>query len=116
MADLLGVKRTTYANWEQNTEPEIGIIRKISKILGVELSQLISSDSNVNVPFMEQRDLQEQIIAINAQLRVLFLKLVEMESQDPKTHVKRSSATVTLELEDLIRQETKRLLNELKLS
>lgn len=42
MADLLGVKRTTYANWESTTEPNIATIKKISQILGVEFSQLIN--------------------------------------------------------------------------
>lgn len=41
MAHLLGVKRTTYANWEENTEPAIATIKDIAKILGIEFYSLI---------------------------------------------------------------------------
>lgn len=52
----------------------------------------------------------EQIAAIRAELRVLFLKVVEIESKDGK----RSSTAINLELADLIKQETKRVLDELR--
>ena len=35
MAALLDVKRTTYANWEKNTEPNIITIPAITKILSI---------------------------------------------------------------------------------
>jgi transcriptional regulator with XRE-family HTH domain len=42
MAELLGVKRTTYANWETNTEPELTKLMEIAKIFGVDYTRLIS--------------------------------------------------------------------------
>ena len=44
MAALLDVKRTTYANWEKNTEPNIITIQAIAKILHIELGELLNSD------------------------------------------------------------------------
>ena len=41
IADLIGVKRTTYANWENNTEPDMTTIKSLSKILGVSVSDIL---------------------------------------------------------------------------
>jgi transcriptional regulator with XRE-family HTH domain len=43
VADKLGVKRTTFANWEKDTEPEMTIIKSIAEILGVNYIDIIDS-------------------------------------------------------------------------
>lgn len=42
VADLLGEKRTTYANWENETEPELTKIREIANVLDVSFNDLVS--------------------------------------------------------------------------
>lgn len=43
VADLLHEKRTTYANWENETEPELTKIREIAKVLGVSFTSIVDS-------------------------------------------------------------------------
>ena len=42
LANILGVARSTYANWEAGTEPDIDTLRRISQILDVSLSLILS--------------------------------------------------------------------------
>ncbi len=41
-ADLLGEKRSTYAEWERETVPKADILQKISAITGVNMDELLS--------------------------------------------------------------------------
>ena len=42
VADKLGVVESCYANWEQGrTEPNIEMLRKLSKILNISIDELI---------------------------------------------------------------------------
>lgn len=67
IANLLGVKRTTYANWEEKTEPSITKIKEIAEILGVSFYDLI----NVEKPIKE--DLYKKRIE-NLELDLMLLK------------------------------------------
>lgn len=40
MADLVGVKRSTYANWEQETIPDLADMRTISKLTDISIDHL----------------------------------------------------------------------------
>lgn len=44
IADMVGEKRSTYAEWERNTVPKADILLKIANILGVELGELLATD------------------------------------------------------------------------
>lgn len=41
MADRLGVSRTSYANWEKETEPDLATINNIARHMGVSPLQLL---------------------------------------------------------------------------
>lgn len=45
IAAMLNVKRTTYANWETSTEPELTKIMELAKIFGIHYTQLIEGDT-----------------------------------------------------------------------
>lgn len=47
-AELLGVPRSTYAEWEKGTEPKAGIMEKISEILELNNVELSSKDDDEN--------------------------------------------------------------------
>jgi transcriptional regulator with XRE-family HTH domain len=42
MSKMLGLSRTTYANWETETEPNVATLKRIAQILGIEFSQLVN--------------------------------------------------------------------------
>jgi len=44
MANSLNVKRTTYANWEKDTEPDMTILKSIAQILGISIGKIIGED------------------------------------------------------------------------
>ena len=45
IANQLGVVESCYANWEQGrTEPNIDLLRKLSKILNISLDELINGE------------------------------------------------------------------------
>lgn len=60
MADKLGVPRTTYINWESQTEPELTIIKSLADIFGVHYVQVIDGiEADIkNLPNSAQPDLQ----------------------------------------------------------
>ncbi len=60
MADLLGVKRTTYANWEKDTEPSMTIIRSIADTLKVPFDTLLHGENDKNAAHDEQRPYHEK--------------------------------------------------------
>lgn len=41
----LGVKRTTYASWEDKTEPALSILNDIAKVVGVGIMDLLTEDA-----------------------------------------------------------------------
>lgn len=43
-ADLLNVKRSTYAEWERNIEPKRAMLTKIAEIFGMNISDLTGVD------------------------------------------------------------------------
>ena len=49
-ADLLGEKRTTYANWENETEPDLTKIREIAKIFDVSFTDLVEGNIEAKTP------------------------------------------------------------------
>lgn len=42
MADMIGEKRSTYAEWENNTMPQADILSRISSVLNVPMADLLS--------------------------------------------------------------------------
>lgn len=54
VADLLGEKRSTYKNWEENTEPDLSKLKTIAGVLGVNLDELINREVKAN-NYVEQR-------------------------------------------------------------
>lgn len=84
MASLLGVKRTTYANWEKNTEPTFSNLREIAKILNIELGDLLNSDISAGTK-------AEEIAVLKAQISLLTKKLITIESKVFKTDPTRIS-------------------------
>lgn len=47
MAIKLGVKRTTYASWEDKTEPALSILNDIAKVVGIGIMDLLTENSEV---------------------------------------------------------------------
>lgn len=65
MADLLGIKRSTYANWEINTEPSYSDLKRIAGILGIDVRKLVGED----VPFTDA-NARQVALAIKTEARV----------------------------------------------
>ena len=56
-AKLLGVGRTTYQNWENNTEPDIARIKQIADVFGVHYVQVIDGqDAEIPDPTIKDED------------------------------------------------------------
>lgn len=69
IAELLGEKRSTYAEWERSTVPKADILAKISQITGVTMSDLLDEKPSSNghratgtVPVQHLLDEKEQRI------------------------------------------------------
>jgi DNA-binding XRE family transcriptional regulator len=45
IAEKLGVKRTTYASWEDKTEPALSTVNEIAKVVGVGIMDLLTENS-----------------------------------------------------------------------
>jgi transcriptional regulator with XRE-family HTH domain len=65
MADLLGISRSTYANWEVNTEPSYSDLKRIAGILNIDVRKLVGED----VPFTDA-NARQIAIAIRTEARV----------------------------------------------
>lgn len=48
IAELLGEKRSTYAEWERSTVPKADVLAKISQITGVTMSDLLDEKPAIN--------------------------------------------------------------------
>ena len=94
MAALLDVKRTTYANWEKNTEPNIITLQAIAKILSIELGELLNSDISAGTK-------AEEIAVLKAQVSILTKKLITLESKI----FKKDPIRISLDLEKMMQEE-----------
>ncbi|MBA3673474.1 MAG: helix-turn-helix transcriptional regulator [Chitinophagaceae bacterium] len=94
MAGLLGVKRTTYANWETNTEPDIETIRKIAQILGVKFSQLVSDAGEGT------NETNKTVLEIAAIVRLFHESLIKEQDNVKEAHgiAKRAQDHLTIAL------------------
>lgn len=83
MADALGVKRTTYANWEQKIEPDLTTIKSIAEILGVDFSQIIGTTPEVISYAYDAR-----FDAFQALLAEVYAKAFDKSFAEASLHVK----------------------------
>lgn len=114
----------TYEKEDNPSTPKRHTLQRIAEYAGVNIDTLLNkklkasdlkyetdSSSRTN----EAPGIEERFAAINSQLRVVFLKIAELESRDPSDKSKiKSSTQATLDLEDLLRQATKRVTDELR--
>lgn len=73
MADLLDEKRSTYAEWEKETEPRASVLFRISEILEVPFFDLLGVNSTLKDP-LHQPDLQ-QLLTGQEELRALLERI-----------------------------------------
>src|SRR5690554_5393524 len=78
MANLLGVKRPTYSNYENdNRTPDLEILKKISIVLEVDISELLGMDHLERMKFesdFDIKDLDPKILKIFNDFKDNFMK------------------------------------------
>lgn len=78
MAELLGESRSTYAEWERNTEPKVSVFLKIAEILEINPHKLAGVDIEA------KKDIVVDSVSSNSPDQVLlsFLREVEEEQSE----------------------------------
>ena len=62
MADILGIKRTTYASYEQDlSSPDIETLKKISQFFRVSIDELVGNDISPFISVADFSDRQRQL-------------------------------------------------------
>lgn len=91
LAEFLGVSRSTYANWENNTEPELTTLKSIAQVLNIGLGELIDSE-------ISEATKNQKILALEKAVKVLTHELVQIKS----IVTKESQTKIALEIEKLM--------------
>ena len=91
LAKLLDVSRSTYANWEKNTEPELTTLKSIAQLLNIGLGELIDSE-------ISEATKNQKILALEKAVKVLTHELVQIKS----IVTKESQTKIALEIEKLM--------------
>lgn len=78
IAKELGIPRSTYANYENNTrEPDKDVLDKIGKFLGISISELLEGPKTLNYEILEL--LQDKRIDINTLSKEVKLNIDEIK-------------------------------------
>ena len=111
-ADLLHVKRSTYANWETNTAPGIDDLKIIAQVLDTNLSSLLGEDSiSVDKPINEVlSENAEGMIKMEADIIALKLYVSELISERQKV----SFADAMTSIQKVATEQANRLFDEYK--
>lgn len=75
LADKIGEKRSTYAEWENGIVPKGDILAKIASALGVSLSELISGNSD------KSSEPNDKILAQVAMIAVLLDEISYLKAE-----------------------------------
>jgi len=134
---LIDANKNKVYTYEKLTNPSVPrkhTLQKIADYAGIKIDDLLNKkltlsdlafQTNKNDIKDASSNIYEELIAIKAQLKVLFLKVVELETKEPgdfsvnepgHTYKRKSSTAANLELADLIKRETKRMMDELRVS
>ncbi len=81
MAELLGTKRTTYANWENNTVPDMAIMTKISELTNTPVSQLMNFKDETRELEKSKEEIIKEIAQLKAMSKAIVHVLIEVVAQ-----------------------------------
>lgn len=81
IADKLGVSRTTYANWENETEPTLTIIKSLADYFKVHYTQIIDGVAT-DVSFIKEPQKPLSIQDISEALKILSDAVLKFNSDD----------------------------------
>ncbi|MEO6547476.1 MAG: helix-turn-helix transcriptional regulator [Ferruginibacter sp.] len=100
MAALLKVSRSTYQNWERETEPAVATLREIAQILNIPLGKLLNEDLNhgsslekpcSSVTLLEIiANMAKSELILSERIKSLALQ-VEFSSNEPKQNGQESA-------------------------
>lgn len=77
MGELLGVKRTTYANWEKNTVPEMSVMTKISELTKIPISHLMSINEETTEIEKSKGEILKELMQLKAANMAIIHVLAE---------------------------------------